>query len=98
MFPMDLGPIYRLGRVIMTPNARASLSDQELAAGLLRHVRRAWGEREHCDQRGCKERSRLDGCRILSACCTRKGTQFWIITEADRALTQVLLPQDHLPV
>ena len=35
------------------------------------------------------------GMRILSAYRTRTGQKFWIITEADRSATTILLPEDY---
>ena len=94
MFPLDWGPIYRLGRVVLTPNARARVSDDDVATALLRHARTAWGERRHVARRQYR-RPMLDGCRILSAYRGGDGTCFWIITEPDGRLTRVLLPEDY---
>jgi hypothetical protein len=94
MLPRDWGPIYRLGRVVMTPSARATVSDQDLATALLRHLRRTWGEEDDCYRR-VNQHPNLNGCRILSACCARNRARFWIITEADRKLTTVLLPNEY---
>ncbi len=94
MLPLDWGPIYRLGRVVLTPKARARVSDDEVATALLRHSRAAWGERD-CTVSRWGHRPILDGCRILSAYRAHNGTLFWIITEADRRLTRVLLPEDY---
>jgi len=35
------------------------------------------------------------GCRLLSAYQDRHGVKFWIITEWDRSVTTVLLPEDY---
>ena len=91
MFPMDWGPVYRLGRVVLSPGARAKASDDEVAAALLRHSRVAWGTRPARPQQ-CA--SRLDGCRVLSAYRAGSGALLLIITEANRHLTRVFLPED----
>jgi hypothetical protein len=94
MLPLDWGPIYRLGRVVLTPNARARVSDDEVATALRRHSRTAWGERHgvvYCR----RHRPLLDDCRVLSAYRAHNGTLFWIITESDHRLTRVLLPEDY---
>ena len=36
-----------------------------------------------------------NGERILSVYHDRRGTKFWIITERDRSVTTVLLPEDY---
>jgi hypothetical protein len=41
------------------------------------------------------ERSVSDGCRILSAYHLRDGTKIWVITEADRSATTILLPEEY---
>jgi len=91
MFPMDWGPVYRLGRVVLSPSARAKASDDEVATALLRHSRVAWGDRPF---RGRRTGARLDGCRVLSAYRAGSGALLLIITEANRGLTRVLLPED----
>jgi len=35
------------------------------------------------------------GLRLLSSYRSESGTKFWIITEADRSATTVLLPEDY---
>lgn len=96
MWPMDLGPVYRLGRVVMTAQARAILTDQDLAGALLRHVRRVWGETDDVNRpgSGC---ARLEGCRLLSSCRANNGTRFWIISEPDKSCTRILLPEEYPP-
>lgn len=94
MLPLDWGPIYRLGRIVLTPKARARVSDDEVATALLRHTRTAWGQRHHT-ARHRDRRPMLEGCRILSAYRAGDGTRFWIITEPDGRLTRVLLPEDY---
>jgi hypothetical protein len=36
-----------------------------------------------------------EGFRLLSVYRDRNQTEFWIITEADRSATTVLLPEDY---
>ena len=94
MLPADWGPIYRLGQVVLTPNARARVSDDDVATALLRHLRTTWRQ---CEGSRPPRSSRplLEGCRILSAYRAGDGTCFWIITEANAKLTRVLLPEDY---
>lgn len=93
MLPLELGPIYRLGRVVLTPHARAALSDQEVALALRRHLLRACGELAP-NRRRKRPRPLLGACRLLSTFRADTGVPFWIITEANRSLTRVLLPTD----
>jgi hypothetical protein len=41
------------------------------------------------------ELSLKEGFRLLSVYHTAAGVKFWIITEADRSTTTVLLPEDY---
>jgi hypothetical protein len=41
------------------------------------------------------ELSLKEGFRLMSVYADRNGTKFWIITEADRSVTTVLLPDDY---
>ena len=41
------------------------------------------------------DRAICSGMRILSSYHTRAGQKFWIITEADRSATTILLPEDY---
>lgn len=86
-----------LGRIVATPAAlealeRARLRPEHLLA---RHVRGDWGDIDE-DDFHANERALLDGARLLSA-YTLPGTgqRVWIITEWDRSLTTILLPEDY---
>lgn len=83
-----------LGQVVITPNALDQLNPQDVSACLRRHVRGDWGELDAHDLAE-NELSLQQGFRLLSAYSDRHGTRFWIITEADRQTTTVLLPEDY---
>lgn len=82
-----------LGQVVITRNALDSLSKDAVYAALARHQVGDWGD--VCEEdSGANDESLKDGSRILSV--YRDGeTTFWIITEADRSVTTVLLPEDY---
>jgi len=61
---------------------------------LRRHASGGWCDLDEHDGRE-NELSLAQGFRILSAYRDRSGTKFWIITEADRSVTTVLLPEDY---
>ena len=89
-------PRFPLGQIVATPGAIEALqqSGQSAAEFISRHVRGDWGE--VCDEdKGLNEQSLVDGSRILSAYTTSKGTKLWVITEADRSSTCVLLPDEY---
>lgn len=83
-----------LGRVVITPGALATLMPDAAATGLKRHAAADWGDVGKEDQRLNDEALR-DGERLLSAYSDCKGTKFWVITEADRSMTTVLLPAEY---
>ena len=88
------GPKFSPGHIVITSNAAQHLSDADIASALRRHLRGDWGDLNAHDQRE-NERSLLDGCRLLSAYQTAAGVRFWVITEADRSVTTLLLPEDY---
>lgn len=85
---------FPLGQVVATPGALEQVAQPEIMNAISRHARGDWGELDEED-RQANEESLLDGSRLLSAYSDTKGTKFWIITEADRSVTTVLLPEDY---
>jgi hypothetical protein len=53
-----------------------------------------WGELSDEDVKE-NEFSLKEGLRLLSAYQTGKGQKIWIITEADRSSTTILLPSEY---
>ena len=89
-------PRFRLGRVVATPGALEALKDAGQLPGefLRKHVTGDWGDVDADDRRE-NETSVEGGFRLLSAYKTNKGVKLWIITEADRSSTCVLLPDEY---
>jgi hypothetical protein len=88
------GPLP-LGRILATPGALEMLSSAGTAPGELleRHRCGNWGELDEQDRRE-NERSLANGWRVLSS--YRIGEdKVWIITEADRSATTILLPEEY---
>ena len=84
----------QLGRVVITPNALGAIQSEDIARAILNHSRGNWGEVCQEDAQE-NNRSLVEGCRILSAYFDRQGRKFWIITEGDRSVTTILLPEDY---
>jgi len=63
-------------------------------AYLVRHIAGDWGDVDEHDYRE-NELSLIQGFRLLSAYTLKTGTKIWIITEADRSATTVLLPEEY---
>ncbi len=87
-------PKFPLGRVVITRPAQAALSDADVQGALARHHAGDWGELDAHDLAE-NELSLEQGFRLLSAYTSSSGTKFWIITEADRSATTMLLPSDY---
>jgi len=85
---------FNLGRIVATPNALAQLAQPDITLALCRHITGDWGELDEHDRQE-NELSLREGYRLLSAYHTTNGTKFWIITEADRSVTTILLPEDY---
>lgn len=83
-----------LGQTVITPGALAKLHPADIHQAMQRHARGDWGEVCAAD-RAENELSLKEGCRLLSAFSDRNGTKFWIITEADRSSTCILLPEEY---
>lgn len=89
-------PPFPLGQILSTPAALSAFerSGDEPATYLGRHSRGDWGEVDAHDW-AANDRALQDGCRLLSAYSLKDGTRIWIITEADRAATTILLPEEY---
>lgn len=89
-------PLFELGQVVATPGALGALERAGQGPGefLARHVAGDWGEVPEEDKTE-NEVSILNGYRILSAYRTKLGERLWILSEADRSVTTILLPEEY---
>jgi len=88
-------PLFQLGQVVATPAAIKMMEHLKIAARQLldRHVSGVFGDIDDEDRK-TNEDAIDEGCRILSA--YKFGKQaIWIITEADRSSTCILLPIEY---
>ena len=85
---------FRLGRIVSTANALESLTESDILTGIQRHQAGDWGDVKG-DDYAANERALVQGSRIISAYNAADNTRFWIITEADRSITTILLPEDY---
>ncbi len=81
---------FRHGRIITTPGALAALSPDDITVAIRRHSAGDWGDVSNAD---CKrnEAALNSGHRLVSAYRSALGALFWVITEADRQTTTILL-------
>ena len=92
----NIGARFALGETFITPGAEEALeiAGQTAIQFLRRHMSNDWGEISEEDARE-NELSLREGYRLLSAYRTVKGQKIWIITEADRSTTTILLPSEY---
>lgn len=95
--PVRLPPLFALGKVVATPGALEALRDAatEPATLLHRHQRGDWGDLD-AEDRAVNRKALLFGERLLSVYFLPETKEkIWIITEADRSVTTLLLPQEY---
>ena len=102
--PWPSKPLFSLGQLLATPGALAMLEAfgvHPLALVLGRHVVGDWGDLCHED-RALNNHSLANGMRICSSYTLTRSTgdgttteTVWVITEADRASTTILLPSEY---
>ena len=87
---------FEPGEITATPGAL----DAFVEAGespldyLLRHLSGDWGDLDEEDKQE-NERAVKDGFRILSSYVLASSVKVWVITEADRSATTLLLPDEY---
>jgi hypothetical protein len=87
---------FPLGELLATPGSLAALerAGQNFLDFLDKHRTGNWGEVGKEDWQ-LNDEALVDGTRLLSAYRTSKGERLWIITEADRSATTLLLPDEY---
>ena len=87
---------FPLGQVVATPAALSALekAGQSAAEFIEQHSKGNWGVVPKEDWDANDEALKI-GERLFSAYSLRDNTKIWIITERDRSVTTVLLPDDY---
>ena len=98
-------PRFELGQLCQTPGAQTVLQRYRVNPFLLlgRHLRGDWGD--VCEEDAqANEEALQEGARVLSAYVlpppvsegeTLSPAKVWVITEADRSVTTILLPEEY---
>ena len=89
-------PLFPAGQVVATPGALTLLEQANKTAFefLSRHLRGDWGDL--CDDdRVENELSLKEGFRLMSSYVVTNNEKLWIVTEADRSTTTLLLPSEY---
>lgn len=87
-------PEFELGRLLATPGVLEAVPAAELENALCRHAQCDWGELAEID-RLANDDALISGGRLFSAYRSSGNVKFWIITEADRSCTTMLLPSEY---
>jgi len=85
---------FRLGRIVLGNAAVDHLTEEEISTAIRRHQAGDWGhlrEQDHV----ANDQALVRAERIISAYQTSQGVTFLLITEADRSVTSILLPEDY---
>ncbi|MEI6165744.1 MAG: hypothetical protein WCS52_00975 [bacterium] len=87
---------FDLGEVVATRGALAAMeaAGQHPLTFLFRHLSGDWGE-VCADDWALNDESLESGDRLLSAYRTNKGERIWVISESDRSVTTLLLPDEY---
>jgi hypothetical protein len=87
-------PKFPLGEIVITLGAATRVERNALKSALHRHLCGDWGELDLEDWRLNDERMQSGG-TIISIYKDSRGVKFYIITEADRSVTTILLPAEY---
>ena len=86
-------PKFVVGQIVITANAQTTLDPSDVQQGLSRHISCDWGDICSEDAQSNNHAVKHGG-RLLSV-YGEKDQRFWIITECDRSVTTILMPQDY---
>ena len=89
--------LFSLGKIVSTPGALDALAraNQQPHDFLDRHAAGDWGAELSEEDKAENEYSLQHGFRILSSYKTAAGEKLWIITEADRSASSLILPEEY---
>ena len=89
-------PLFDLGQTVATPGALDALAraEEDPLAYLYRHVTGDWGDLPEQDIEE-NELSLEQGFRLFSAYHLSTGVKIYVITEYDRSVTTLLLPEEY---
>jgi len=89
-------PLFKLGQLLVTPGAMTALqvSGESPWSFVARHLAGEWGDLGSEDK-SLNDEAVRSGERVLSAYTASCGKRLWVITEADRSATTILLPEEY---
>ena len=86
---------FELGKIVKTTGVAENCNYEDLFECVKRHSDCDWGDLDE-DDKMLNDSAVVDGGRILSAYeIGENKVKIWIITEADRSYTTILLPEEY---
>lgn len=87
---------FRLGQCVATRNAVELMRVQDINPLhlLMRHASGDWGDLDAVDRKA-NDDALIHSARIFSAYNLPSGDRLWVITEADRSATTIMVPSDY---
>jgi hypothetical protein len=96
MHSLPVIPLFPAGQIVATPGALALLEEAKRTPleFIFRHLRGDWGDL--CEEDKTENELSLKyGFRLMSSYEVTNTEKLWIITEADRSVTTLLLPMEY---
>jgi len=89
-------PLFSLGQTLTTPGALVVMQGMDISplSLLSRHQHGDWGDLDDEDKAE-NETSLKENFRIFSSYNLAEKIKLWVITEADRSATTILLPEEY---
>jgi len=85
---------FPLGEICATASVLSKITSEDLSVALRRHVQGDWGELVRYGQADNDQRLHTGG-PLASIFHSERGIEFYILTEADRSTTTILLPEEY---
>jgi hypothetical protein len=89
------GHIFSLGHLVMTPGAESTFDEKTRTECLQRHAKGDWGEGLDPEDVAANNEAIVSNGQILSVYTIEGKGSLWIISEADRSITTLLLPSEY---
>jgi hypothetical protein len=96
MNSLPIIPLFPPGQLVATPGVLRLLEQTKRSPleFLSRHLRGDWGDL--CEEDKSENEFSLEhGFRLMSSYQVSENERLWIITEADRSVTTLLLPEEY---
>ena len=94
MIAFDRSPRFSSGEINVTAGVEEKIPAADIQAALQRHLRGDWGDLDAEDRQRNDEILERGG-TLASIYTASNGVKFYILTEADRSATTVLLPEEY---